>query len=53
MDYSDLYDALVFFRGDENGVGAHDNLARKIAVQGRKWSKEYWRIEDLQAYFIR
>ncbi|KAL1726872.1 glycosyltransferase family 90 protein [Schizophyllum commune] len=53
MDYSDLYDALVFFRGDENGAGAHDNLARKIAVQGRKWSKEYWRIEDLQAYFIR
>ncbi|TRM65688.1 glycosyltransferase family 90 protein [Schizophyllum amplum] len=43
MDYSDLYDALVFFRGDEDG----------IAVQGRKWSKDYWRLEDLQAYFIR
>ncbi|TRM69723.1 glycosyltransferase family 90 protein [Schizophyllum amplum] len=53
MDYSDLYDALVFFRGDENGEGAHDDLARKIAVQGRKWSKDYWRREDLQAYFIR
>ncbi|KAL1749096.1 glycosyltransferase family 90 protein [Schizophyllum fasciatum] len=53
MDYSDLYDSLIFFRGDEHGVGAHDDLAEKIAVQGRKWSKEYWRMEDLQAYFIR
>ncbi|KAL1682640.1 glycosyltransferase family 90 protein [Schizophyllum commune] len=53
LDFTDLYDALAFFRGDENGEGGHDDLARKIAVEGRKWSKKYWRREDLQAYFIR
>ena len=53
LDFTDLYDALAFFRGDENGEGGHDALARKIAVEGRKWSKKYWRREDLQAYFIR
>lgn len=53
VDNSDLHDALMFFRGDANGDGAHEDLARKIAVEGRKWSKEYWRREDLVAYFFR
>ncbi|KAF9038445.1 glycosyl transferase family 90-domain-containing protein [Panaeolus papilionaceus] len=53
LDLSDLYDALFFFRGDGNGYGAHDDLARKIAVAGREWSKTFWRQEDLVAYFFR
>ena len=53
LDLSDLHDALFFFRGDGNGDGAHEHLSRKIAVAGRKWSKTFWRQEDLIAYFFR
>ena len=53
LDLSDLHDALLFFRGDANGDGAHEDLARKIAVAGREWSKTFWRKEDLAAYFFR
>ncbi|KAJ7596234.1 glycosyl transferase family 90-domain-containing protein [Mycena floridula] len=53
LDLSDLHDALVFFRGDINGKGAHEDLARKIAKEGRQWSKTFWRREDLVAYFFR
>ncbi|KAJ7678062.1 glycosyl transferase family 90-domain-containing protein [Mycena polygramma] len=53
VDLSDLHDAVVFFRGDASGVGAHEDLARKIAAAGRVWSKTFWRREDLVAYFFR
>ncbi|TFK24115.1 hypothetical protein FA15DRAFT_687615 [Coprinopsis marcescibilis] len=53
LDLSDLHDALIFFRGDGNGEGAHEDLARKIAMAGREWSKTFWRREDLIAYFFR
>ncbi|KAF9255706.1 hypothetical protein L218DRAFT_950560 [Marasmius fiardii PR-910] len=53
VDLSDLYDSLIFFRGDPNGEGAHEELAKKIAAQGREWSKTFWRKEDLIAYFYR
>ncbi|KAJ7267462.1 glycosyl transferase family 90-domain-containing protein [Mycena rebaudengoi] len=53
LDLSDLHDALIFFRGDASGVGAHEDLARKIAVAGRNWSKSFWRREDMVAYFYR
>lgn len=52
-DYSDLYDALVFFRGDLKGDGGHDAMAKKIAAAGRKWSKTFWRREDMTAYMFR
>lgn len=52
-DLSDLYDSLIFFRGDPNGDGAHDDLARKIAYAGRDWSLRFWRKEDLTAYMFR
>ncbi|OJA10523.1 hypothetical protein AZE42_01725 [Rhizopogon vesiculosus] len=32
--YSDLYDALVFFRGDLAGRRAHEELVAKIARDG-------------------
>ncbi|KAJ7088684.1 glycosyl transferase family 90-domain-containing protein [Mycena epipterygia] len=53
LDLSDLHDAVVFFRGDASGAGAHEDLARKIAVAGRVWSKTFWRREDMVAYFYR
>ncbi|KAF8067510.1 hypothetical protein FPV67DRAFT_1139698 [Lyophyllum atratum] len=53
VDYSDLYDAYVFFRGGLYGEGNHDNLAKKIAYAGREWSKNFWREEDMTVYFFR
>jgi hypothetical protein len=53
LDLSDLYDTLVFFRGDERGAGAHEDLARKIALAGRQWSLKFWRKEDMTAYMYR
>lgn len=53
IDLSDLYDSLTFFRGDLNGDGGHEDLAAKIALAGREWSKSFWRQEDLTAYMFR
>lgn len=53
MDFSDLYDALAFFRGDVSGNGAHDDLAERIASAGREWSRTMWRREDMTAYNYR
>jgi hypothetical protein len=53
LDLSDLHDVLIFFRGDGNGEGGHDDLARRIAMQGREWSQTFWRREDVVAYFFR
>jgi len=53
LDLSDIYDTLLFFRGDANGEGAHEDLARKIALAGRDWSKTFWRQEDITSYFFR
>lgn len=52
-DLSDLWDALTFFRGEPGGAGAHDDLARKIAEEGRRWSKRFWREEDMATYMFR
>jgi len=53
INLSDLHDTLIFFRGGVDGEGAHEDLGRKIAIAGRKWSKNYWRQEDLTAYLFR
>lgn len=53
LDYSDLFDTFVFFRGDINGEGNHDALAKKIAYAGAKWADSFWREEDATAYMFR
>ncbi|KAH7890255.1 glycosyl transferase family 90-domain-containing protein [Phlebopus sp. FC_14] len=53
VDYSDLYDAMVFFRGDLDGTGAHEDVAARMARQGREWSRGFWRREDMVAYMFR
>ncbi|KAJ4496637.1 hypothetical protein C8R41DRAFT_866040 [Lentinula lateritia] len=53
VDLLDLYDSLIFFRGDSNGEGAQEELERQIALQGREWSKTYWRRQDIIAYSYR
>jgi hypothetical protein len=52
-DYSDLFDIMAFFRGEADGQGGHDDLARKIADAGKVWSQTMWRREDLTAYMFR
>ena len=46
ISYADLYDALAFFR-------THDDLAESIATQGKEWSQNFWRKEDMAAYLYR
>ena len=53
LDYSDLHDSLVFFAGDLNGEGSHEEMGKKIALAGRDWARTYWREEDVTAYMFR
>ncbi|KIK25676.1 glycosyltransferase family 90 protein [Pisolithus microcarpus 441] len=46
ISYTDLYDAVAFFR-------AHDDLAKHIAMEGKAWSMRFWRNEDMGAYLYR
>ncbi|KAG5719518.1 KDEL motif-containing protein 1, partial [Termitomyces sp. T112] len=53
VDYSDVYDALAFFRGGLYGEDRREELARTIANEGRAWSRTFWRKEDITAYVYR
>jgi hypothetical protein len=53
LDYTDLYDSMAFFHGDEEGQGGEDELAKQIAHAGRDWSERYYRQEDMTAYVFR
>jgi hypothetical protein len=54
VDLSDLYDTMLFFKGDsETGDNGHDDLAREIAMAGKHWSQTFWRRQDLIAYQFR
>lgn len=60
---------MAFFRGGLRGEGAHDDLAREIALAGREWAQNYfvsqlsWKVtvfswspqrwEDLETYQFR
>ncbi|OAX33746.1 hypothetical protein K503DRAFT_699927, partial [Rhizopogon vinicolor AM-OR11-026] len=50
--YSDLYDVLVFFRGDLAVRWAHEELVAKIAREGVECSLTFWREEDAVAFFV-
>ncbi|WVR05878.1 hypothetical protein IAU60_002904 [Kwoniella sp. DSM 27419] len=47
-DLTDVYDVLSFFRAEGN-----DYLAKEIATAGKRWSKTFWRKEDMIAYQFR
>ena len=55
--FSDFYRIIEYFEGfigpDNNRVGGHDDLAKKIALDGREWSKKVLRKEDMQIYVLR
>ena len=52
-DYSDLFDALVFFRGDLKGEGGNEEMAKRIGESGAQWTKQFARREDMVAYMFR
>ncbi|KAH9467758.1 hypothetical protein Pst134EA_011387 [Puccinia striiformis f. sp. tritici] len=50
---------MLFFKGDKSGAQGrvlnkgHDELAEKIASQGKRWATEHWRRTDMAAYMFR
>ncbi|GAA6001366.1 hypothetical protein JCM10207_006628 [Rhodosporidiobolus poonsookiae] len=52
-DYSDLTDIAAFFIGLPDGTGAHDQVAKRLAQQGKKWADEHFREADMAAYMFR
>ncbi|KAL7005163.1 hypothetical protein EMMF5_005272 [Cystobasidiomycetes sp. EMM_F5] len=53
VDYSDLYDVMTFFIGTPDGRGSHDDLAAKLAAQGKEYARTMWRKEDMASYMFR
>lgn len=53
VDYSDMWDIMAFFRGGIDGRGAHDELGKEIADEGKAWVKQCYRRADLEAYQFR
>ena len=55
MDVSnvDLYGLLEYFFGYEDEVAGHDEVARKIAVEGSQWANTVLRTEDMLVYIYR
>ncbi|KAK4702828.1 hypothetical protein P7C70_g3392, partial [Phenoliferia sp. Uapishka_3] len=53
VDYSDMWDVMAFFRGGLGGEGAHDDLAKEIAMEGKAWVDQCFRWVDLEAYQYR
>ena len=33
---------MAFFRGGLRGEGAHDELAKEIALAGKEWAEKYY-----------
>ncbi|GAA5999999.1 hypothetical protein JCM10207_006007 [Rhodosporidiobolus poonsookiae] len=52
-DLSDLWTTMAFFMGDEEGKGAHDEIARELAQAGKEWTEKHWRWEDMEIYMWR
>jgi hypothetical protein len=47
-DFEDLWAIQAFFVGDEKGRGAHDEMAKEIAMAGKKWAANNWRWSDME-----
>ncbi|BGP55808.1 hypothetical protein JCM8202_005626 [Rhodotorula sphaerocarpa] len=53
VDFSDLWTTMAFFAGDNFGHGAHDDLAKEIAMAGKEWAEKHWRWVDMEVYMYR
>ncbi|GAA5952384.1 hypothetical protein JCM3765_001956 [Sporobolomyces pararoseus] len=52
-DYKDLWTVMAFFKGDQNGKGNHDQMAKEIAYNGKEWTEKHWRWVDMEIYMWR
>jgi hypothetical protein len=50
--FGDWYGIMEYFLG-YNGKNGHDEAARKIATNGKKWAETVLRREDMQIYTLR
>ncbi|KAL2148205.1 hypothetical protein VTH82DRAFT_5985 [Thermothelomyces myriococcoides] len=50
--FGDWFGLLTFFLGDGKTPG-RDDIARKIAMDGREWAAKVLRKEDMQVYVLR
>lgn len=44
---------MTFFVGTPDGRGSHDDIAAKLAAQGKEWARLHWRKEDMASYMYR
>ena len=52
--FIDVYGIMEYFVGNEElGVEGHDEVARGIAIGGKKWAERVLRREDMQIYVFR
>ncbi|KAH6896712.1 hypothetical protein B0T10DRAFT_396573 [Thelonectria olida] len=50
--FVDFYGIMEYFLG-YNGKGGHDEVAEKLALDGKKWAEKVLRKEDMQIYALR
>ncbi|KID99658.1 Lipopolysaccharide-modifying protein, partial [Metarhizium majus ARSEF 297] len=50
--FTDYYGIMEFFRGYQ-GRNAHDEAAKRIAMEGKEWAERVLRREDMQIYMLR
>ncbi|RYP33327.1 hypothetical protein DL767_004822 [Monosporascus sp. MG133] len=51
--FGDFYGIMEYFLGYEDSVPAHDEVAEKIATDGKAWAEKVLRKEDMQIYVLR
>jgi hypothetical protein len=52
--FIDIYGIMEYFVGNqEMGVEGHDDVAKEIAIGGKKWAEKVLRREDMQIYVFR
>ncbi|KAI1763227.1 glycosyltransferase family 90 protein [Hypoxylon sp. FL1150] len=51
--FQDYYGIMEYFLGYEDTVPAHDDVAEKIAMDGKAWAEKVLRKEDMQIYVLR
>lgn len=51
--FQDYYGIMEYFLGYEDSVPSHDDVAEKIAMDGKAWAEKVLRKEDMQIYVLR
>ena len=51
--FEDFYGIMEYFLGYEDSVPGHDEVAEKIASEGKAWAEKVLRKEDMQIYVLR